>query len=512
QILRETGTKSVRLWWGITDFNSRTKPWNNQFAKRFSDDGFDVMVAVVPKSGMNPSSYDQAYKYFKFLGDSDLRHYVDRWQIGNEPDHEQYWRGTVESYVTKLLAPAADALHDVGEKVVSAGPSWDPADLQKMVNAGMLNHVDMVGYHPYRQNVSELKARIAQVKEMVNGKPLVASEWSAVGHQDNYAAWAEMNKDFYPVIAENFYAAYYFCSVYHNSNVGAGAILTSGLNKNGVFFNSYNSFKNYGGGSGYVPPADSGEDNTPSPTPTPTTTVAPAITSVTLFNADTNQAIETVTSGESFDLARIGTKNLAFVANTNASAKSVKFNFNGGTQIESVKPFAMFGDNGGGDIFGETFNTGSYNFSLQSFGSTGATGTAGATQSFNINFTNSGTTGNTPTSTTGTPTIRGFAIIDQKTGLAISGYGNITASTRVSMAALAGRTINIVALANSATSSVKFDFTGFATRDENDAAYSTFYNGWVAKYGTRTLSATGYTRDNLAGTAGNKFTVTLNFA
>ncbi|HEX8342673.1 MAG TPA: hypothetical protein VF624_17350 [Tepidisphaeraceae bacterium] len=519
--LRETGTKSVRLWWGITDFNSRTNPWNSQFAKRFSDDGFDVMVAVVPKSGMNPSSYDQAYNYFKFLASGDLKNHVDRWQIGNEPDHEHYWRGTVESYVTKLLAPASAALRSVGEKVVSAGPSWDPQDIQKMVDAGMLKYADFVGYHPYRQNVKELKARIAEVKEIVGYKPLVASEWSAVGLQGNYAAWADMNADFYPVIADNFYAAYYFCSVYHNSNVGPGAILTSGLNKNGVFFNSYNGFKNYGGGQNYVSPADSGDDEgeeapstptTPSPTPTPTTTVAPAVTSVTLFNADTDQAITTITSGQTFDFAKYGTRNLTFVANGSTGTRSVKFNFNGGTRIESVKPWAMFGDSGYSDLHGNAFTTGSHNFTLQAFSSAGATGTAGSVQSFNINFTNSGTVGNTPTSTTTAPTIRGFSIIDQKTGLAISGYNNITSSTTVSLAALRGRTINIIALANSATSSVKFDFTGFASRDENDAAYSTFYNGWIANASTRTLSATGYTGNNLTGKVGSKFSVTLKFA
>ena len=522
--LRDTGTKSVRLWWSVTDYNSRSLPWNNQFAKRFSDDGFDVMAAVVPKNGINPSSYGQAYNYFKWLSsNSTVSNYVDRWQVGNEPDHETYWKGSVQTYVTKLLAPAADALHDNGKTVVSAGPSWNPADIKSMVDVGLLKYADMVGYHPYRSSVSDLKSRIAEVKGYVGGKPLVASEWSATGHQSDKSDWADINEDFFPVIADNFYAAYYFASVYHVSGVGAGAILKTNLSHNEPFFSSYNTFKNYKGGDNIVgttptptptpsprpsPTPTPTPTPSPTPTPTPTPTSGPSVTSVTLFNSDTNKAVATITSGQTFDFADLGTHNLTFLATGNGATQSVKFNYDGGTQVESLAPWAMFGDDMRGNLYGNDFDNGTYNFNVQAFGGNGATGTAGAAQSFTINFTDSGNIAN---NVNVTPQVRAFAFLDANTGLAISGYNNITSDMTVSLSALKNRNIRIIGLANSSTESVKFSFSGRSNRIENVGTFDVFAGSWYAQAGTYSVGATPYSKDNAQGTAGKTLTVSLKF-
>ena len=82
-----------------------------------------------------------------------MRKAVDRWEIGNEVDSANYFKGTLKQYVSNFLKPASDELHVAGEKVVSAGVSWNPEDVKEMIGYGMLDMVDYVGFHPYARGV-----------------------------------------------------------------------------------------------------------------------------------------------------------------------------------------------------------------------------------------------------------------------------------------------------------------------------------------------------------------------
>ena len=68
-----------------------------------------------------------------------------------------------------------------------------------------------------------------------------------------------------------------------------------------------------------------------------------------LVNADTNAVVKTITDGMVVDLSQTSIKNYSVIATTDKSAASVKLNEAeiGHTQVESVKPFALFGDTNG---------------------------------------------------------------------------------------------------------------------------------------------------------------------
>jgi hypothetical protein len=73
--------------------------------------------------------------------------------------------------------------------------------------------------------------------------------------------------------------------------------------------------------------------------------------------------------------------------NTASGVKSVKMNWSGTTVIESVKPFAVFGDNMKGDFYAWRPKQGStYTLSTIGFDQSGAKGNAGAALSVSLKF------------------------------------------------------------------------------------------------------------------------------
>ncbi|MBC7785677.1 MAG: PKD domain-containing protein [Burkholderiales bacterium] len=243
--LKKAGTESVRLWYGFDNYETKKTNGNVKYIKRLKEDGFHVMIAVVPKGGLQGTA-QQTTRLFNHLVNIDgLPEAVDLWEVGNEPDAYRYWNGTLKEYVNDYLAPASKVLRGIGEKVVSAGVAWNPEDIKTMVNAGMLKYTDYVGYHPYRSSVEDLKACIDRVKSYVGDKPLIASEWNVRGHEKDAdtSAWAAEIKEFWPVIRDNFYAAHYFVAVTMDSLAGPAGVMKPDGSANGVFYSTYMSFK-----------------------------------------------------------------------------------------------------------------------------------------------------------------------------------------------------------------------------------------------------------------------------
>lgn len=391
-MLRSTGTKSVRLWLGVNSW-SHNETGIFKYIRKYKAAGFDVTLSVVPSIKGSASTIES---YFDWVA-GDLGGSVDRWAVGNEPDRTQ-WSGNLDGYVTDLLKPASQGLHAHGEKVVSAGVSWNPDDEATMVRAGMLNYVDFVGYHPYAKTISQLATNVAEVKALAGGKPLVATEWNARGHEGNASDWNDAIKASWPIIRDNFYAAYYYAAVKANTMAGAAGVLTSGGGQNGEFYSTYRSLGGNFSGSGTVTPTQPTTPVTPTAPTTPTTPTTP--------------------------------------------------------------------------------------------------------------------TGNTPSST-GKPSVGGFKIVDAITGATL--YSNVTSSTTISLKSLAHRQIQILASTSSNTQSVKFTFSGRATRTENTAPYTVFGNSqnvetpWYTTAGSYVLSATAYTADNAKGTASTTLSLILKF-
>ncbi len=626
-VLKSLGAKSVRIWFS-PDFNKKSFEGPLQRAVDYGNAGFDVMLILNP-SGGKVTNAESVKSWFQWAtGNSSLKNAVDRWQIGNEIDHKNYWNGSFSQYVSNFLKPASEVLKSKGEAVVSASVSWNPQDVKELVNLGILNYVDYVGYHPYANGVSAVKTRVAEVKNIVAGrKPLVASEWNVRGLENNKAAWAQAVKDVFPTIRDNFAINYYFGLLNTTAtNAGPGGIMNSNGSKT-AFYSSLAAGMNGGGGVGTIDVPDSG--NTPSGIPSvaklsvysadtgekiidslgasgsvidlaklgsrnllfvattasgtssvkfvlngssstdnsaayeldnkavyagthtltatpyasdnaagtkgstrtykftvknspstgtvtnPPATGQPTVTKFALFNADTNKTVagyESIDAGESLDLAKIGTSNLAIVAYTSGDADSVKFKFNGSTVIESIAPYAVFGDGPSGDLYGKKLTTGTYTITGQAFSGTNATGTAGATKAVTFYVKNGSTTGTTPTiptiPTTSAPKVNSISLLNAATRKIISGYDNISAYRSIKISSLP--TKNLIVQYNVAGSTNSVKSTAFGkTIVENDAPYTT--NTWNATAGTHTIRGTPYIKDNAAGTAGSTLSLQLKF-
>ncbi|MGN6627656.1 MAG: SdrD B-like domain-containing protein, partial [Tepidisphaeraceae bacterium] len=252
-ILHQLGVTSVRLWAGIKDINSHTMVNGMQRAIDYHNAGFDVTLTVA-LDNTNVPDPNAVKSWFQWaVTNKTLLNAVNRWEIGNEVDSSYYFKGTLKQYVDNVLKPAASVLRPAGEDVMSAGVSWNPQDIQEMIDDGMLNYVDEIGFHPYANGVGSQKTHIQQVNAIVDGrKPLVATEWNVRGYEKNPTQWAQAVQDAYAQVHDGFALDYYYCLWKVNSPAGPGGLVTeSNLQVNQLFWNAFtNGIKNYAASHG----------------------------------------------------------------------------------------------------------------------------------------------------------------------------------------------------------------------------------------------------------------------
>lgn len=267
---KSLGVKAVRLWVGIDTLAERPNAWDPVYpygshtlgeadgdprinsiglvmkrAFRLHDEGMSVMLLVNDRQADAPESAEAVRGFFRHMMDSPeyvggsrtLKEVVDYWEIGNEVDSAAYWQPSasgkelgIQRYVKEYLIPAANELKTgANETVVSAGVSWNPADLETLLaamkTAGMLNLVDYAGYHPCGScdptvsSVNQVAERTAaaMVVGRKYGKELVATEWSIRGFGNtgaNDAKWAAALEEVYrDTILPNYHVAYYFALI-----------------------------------------------------------------------------------------------------------------------------------------------------------------------------------------------------------------------------------------------------------------------------------------------------------
>jgi hypothetical protein len=110
----------------------------------------------------------------------------------------------------------------------------------------------------------------------------------------------------------------------------------------------------------------------------------PAVASLTLLNADTNQPVagfDPIPNGATLNLATLPTRNLNIRANTSpATVGSVRFGLDGNPSFrtENLAPYALAGDNMAGDYYAWTPANGSHTLTVTAYTGSSATGTAGA--------------------------------------------------------------------------------------------------------------------------------------
>ncbi len=371
--LKALGVKSVRIWIG-TDFKSKSWEGPMQRCVDYAKAGFDVMAAVVPKNGVVPSTANVT-SWFQWAMGTALKGAVDRWQVGNEPDHDQYWRGSPVSYVTALLKPASAVLKAQGEAVVSAGPSWNPKDVQNMIDAGMLGMVDYVGYHPYATQ-GLYKTRLADIQKVVAGrKPLLASEWNIRGLEGNKTSWANAVKEAYPYIKGTFAINYYFALVEKSSTrAGPAGLITS----SGGTTQFYNALAAAKGQTATIPsttPATPATGNTPA-----SAAVAPKLSAFQLLDAKTGKVLSgfsNITASTTIKLSSLSTRNILLAAVGNSGVQSVKLTAFGKTNIENEAPY---------NTATWAAKAGSYAVKATAYSQDKAAGTVGNTLSITLKF------------------------------------------------------------------------------------------------------------------------------
>jgi len=139
-----------------------------------------------------------------------------------------------------------------------------------------------------------------------------------------------------------------------------------------------------------LPQSPTSGTTNPNPNPPPPSGSNVKITSYSLINADTNQVISgysNFTSDRTIKLSTLPTRNISIRANVDTGVKSVRFVFDGRTQVESILPFALLGDNNG-NYNGFRAQAGkTYSISGTAFSGLGANGTASSTISLKLRFT-----------------------------------------------------------------------------------------------------------------------------
>jgi hypothetical protein len=105
-----------------------------------------------------------------------------------------------------------------------------------------------------------------------------------------------------------------------------------------------------------------------------------AVTGFSLVNADTDQVIAPLTTGQVVDLAVIGTNRINVVAATDGDVASVRFANSGDSAptVDSSGAFCAAGDTGSGDYGAWAVASGAYTLTAVPFQASDATGQAGA--------------------------------------------------------------------------------------------------------------------------------------
>ncbi|GIW76671.1 MAG: hypothetical protein KatS3mg104_1734 [Phycisphaerae bacterium] len=374
-VLKELGVKTVRVWFSP---NFKSKSWEGplQRALDYSNAGFDVMMIISTPNGQVTNASDVKSWFTWALGNSSLKNAVDRWQIGNEVDKSQYWKGSLSSYVTNFLKPASEVLRSKGEKVVSASVSWNPNDVATMIGYGMLNYVDFVGYHPYGNSISQIQSRVKQINDIVAGrKPIIASEWNVRGYENNKTEWAKQVRSVAPIIRDGFAYNYYF-AVLNTTRTPAGpaGVMNSDGTKTDFFYKLKEGMSR-----------SSGSDNTGNES-----SAIPSVAKITVYAEDGTKIIDSLTSGSIIDLSKYSSRKLTFVATVSSGTSSVRLVIGSTGVTENNAPYQL------SDF---AVYSGSYALSATPYSKDNLGGTKGSTRTYTFKVINSPSTSSSSTGT-----------------------------------------------------------------------------------------------------------------
>ena len=119
-ILKKLGVKSVRLWWQMDTWESRggDAAMSIHEAQAYHAAGFHVMMDL---GTPEVPTVAQATAFFQYIGrQKSALAAVNLWEIVNEPNIADSWKGSASQYVNIVLKSAWDVLHPLGAPRSSA--------------------------------------------------------------------------------------------------------------------------------------------------------------------------------------------------------------------------------------------------------------------------------------------------------------------------------------------------------------------------------------------------------
>ncbi len=253
-----------------------------------------------------------------------------------------------------------------------------------------------------------------------------------------------------------------------------------------------------------IQPAGGQDDNYTFQYQTGTLTVNPLrMADILLVDAETDQVITTLENGANISLAQLSSRSLSIVAEEGtANIGSVRMILQDPLNIDKVEnnaPYALFGDNGPSDFFGENFPAGNYTVEITPYLGYAATLASGATTT--INFTISDETAPVK--------IDQILLVDAENDQVIA---TLTEGMQIDFQQLASNNLTFVAEASSANvKSVIMNLRGDKdlTGAENTRPFSFFgddgqgdFQGENFEPGQYTISALPFPERNLSGQSG----------
>jgi hypothetical protein len=90
---------------------------------------------------------------------------VDFWEIWNEPDIQQFWRGSTDEYVAffKKIAPLLKSI-DPASRILSCMSGYNEQFLSKMIDGGALKDADLFAFHPYIKKSASWDLALSRVE------------------------------------------------------------------------------------------------------------------------------------------------------------------------------------------------------------------------------------------------------------------------------------------------------------------------------------------------------------
>lgn len=239
-ILTDLNIKAIRTWISI-DWNNPPNHDDFNNIREYKKAGFKV-IAACAKEPFEKLDAAKTTKWFKSAFASAGKGTLDGWEIGNEYNSPNYYRGNPKSWVQNLMRPAYEVLSAEKQVVYGTACSENTNALDIIIENGYLNYCDVACHHPYETNPEKHIANVKRAKALVGNKDLALTEWNIHGYWNNPKLndqkWAASLQTMFNGVSKYVTEIYYYRFTKRKSPAGpAGVVLDqNGYPKNDPYY------------------------------------------------------------------------------------------------------------------------------------------------------------------------------------------------------------------------------------------------------------------------------------